>query len=478
VNDIDFILSEKENGLSNELDVREIERQLCVNSLKYLCSKILKMVDWDKCHDELEERLKRSSGNKKLILMPRGHLKTSIITVAKSIQILCNNPNAKILLANAIWDNARGFLSEIKEYLTDKSKLSQLFGRFESYRWNQDEIVIHQRTRPNKTPSISTAGVEKALASQHYDYIFLDDIVNRQTISNDDQLEKSWKFYTDSLDLLEPNGELYIIGTRWHYADVYGEILERERGNWDVIQMGATDNGEMSGNVIFPKKFSAEKLQKLLDAKGTYEFYSQYFNVCQRKDSQHFKPPARYWSNLDECEYYITFDPATSEKKAACDAVVMVGAINKANQLLAVEYTVFQKKDPAAMIDRIFKYHSIHRARRVGIEVNGGQEIYIKLIKEEMSKRNQFLSLTEIRQNQDKFSRIIALQPRWESGNLLLKQGMTDLEHQLDQFPVGKKVDILDALSMVNQICSPIERAGSGKVYIPVEYRKPAYVLR
>ena len=131
-----------------------MDAHLAQTDLKYLCNTFLNMGDWDKCHDRLATFLKNSKKQFKLILMPRGHLKTSVVTVGWSIQQMLNDFDTSILLANAVWDYARSFLSEIKEYLVGKSRLQNLFGRFESYKWNQDDATILQRKKANKFPSL------------------------------------------------------------------------------------------------------------------------------------------------------------------------------------------------------------------------------------------------------------------------------------------------------------------------------------
>lgn len=454
----------------------EVARELCKTNLKFLCRQVLLMRDWDKCHDELAIFLSSSQKQKKIILMPRGHLKSSIVTIGWTIQQLLNNFDTTILLANAVWDNARSFLSEIKEYLTSKSFLPRIFGEFCSDKWTQDDVTVRQRTQANKTPTYATAGADKALTSQHYKIIVADDIINRQTIGTDDQRDKSRKFYSDMLDLLEPGGQLVIIGTRWHDGDLYGSLQELEADKFDVYSRGATESGEIDGQVIFPKKFSTQILKDLLKAKGSFEFNAQYFNRCISVETQHFRPPVRYWSEIPEGSVHaITLDPATSESKDACDAVVLDACIAPGNQLMVVEYCAFQKKDPSLIMDKIFEYFLKYLMKskgehKVGVEVNGGQEIWIKLLEEEMRKRNVFFQLVPIRQHIDKFSRIIALQPRWESGNLLLKQGMVELEDQMSRFPVGKKVDILDALAMQEQVMEP-QFVRRDRVYYPREIR-------
>jgi hypothetical protein len=166
----------------SQLDSVALERELCKTNLHYLCTEILGYKDWDICHTELDEWYKRNGDQAfKVMLLPRYHLKTSFVTIARSIQFLLNKPNGKILLCNGVWDNARSFLDEIKKHF-EQSDLRRLFGRFDTGKWNSEEIVIAKRRRPDKTPSIDTAGVEKTLTSQHYDYIIADDLITREIL--------------------------------------------------------------------------------------------------------------------------------------------------------------------------------------------------------------------------------------------------------------------------------------------------------
>ena len=208
---------------------RKLEKvqETCKSSLKYLCKDVLRMEDWGSLHTDLEKYLK-GSGPKKMILIPRGHLKSSVITIGYSIQKVLRDFNTRGLIANAVWDNARHFLYKISEYLTDKSYLPMLFGNFKSGRWNADEIVINQRTEAHAEATIATTGVEKTQTSQHYDWIVMDDLVVRENINTQEQRNKVIDFYRDTLDLLEPGGELVIIGTRWAMGDLYQHLIENE----------------------------------------------------------------------------------------------------------------------------------------------------------------------------------------------------------------------------------------------------------
>lgn len=215
-------------------------RHKCSTDLKFLCKNVLGMNAWeDSLHNDLAAFL-NSPTDKKLILVPRGHLKSSIVTVGWSIQQLLKNPNNRILITNAVWDLARLFLREITGLLTEKSLLNEIYGAFDGQgsKFTQDEITISQRTIGTiKEASITTAGIEKALTGGHYDIIVHDDLVEENNCQTKEQIQKVIRFYQNSLDLLDPGGQLLVVGTRWAMGDLYGHLIESEMDSLNGVKV-------------------------------------------------------------------------------------------------------------------------------------------------------------------------------------------------------------------------------------------------
>src|SRR3990167_10797364 len=291
---------------------------LCRSDLKFLCRDILGFSDWDECHDDLQEWIYQHRDRRfKLFLMPRGFLKTSIITIGKTIQDILNNFDTRILLSSAVWNNARSFLREISDlhngYFTRKSILPDLFGSFISDKWNQEEIIIRQRQKPSKTPTIDTAGIDKVLTSQHYDRIRADDLVTRETVTTEEQIKKVVNPIKDLFKLLEPDGEMDLIGTRWDDQDAYDWVLKdltkKDMGGeaFAVYQVPPAKNksGEFvyidgmkyppESIPIFPKKFSIEALESLRFVLGAYDYSCNIENNPTSPTNRIFNPPFRYF---------------------------------------------------------------------------------------------------------------------------------------------------------------------------------------
>jgi hypothetical protein len=74
--------------VARERDPRVVEiTDLCRKDLRFLSMQFLGYKDWDGVHDDVEKLLRKPS-KKKALLLPRGHLKSTLVTVAYTIQTL------------------------------------------------------------------------------------------------------------------------------------------------------------------------------------------------------------------------------------------------------------------------------------------------------------------------------------------------------------------------------------------------------
>lgn len=213
-------------------------RETCRTNLKYLAKEVLGMSKWDdNLHDNLAEYIEKS-GKHKLILIPRGHLKSSIVTIAWSIQQLLRDPNKRILIRNAVWDQSRRFLGQIQGYLED-GQLPMIFGRFKTQKtiWTKEECDIHQKKVKKASPSIMTAGLDTSLTGLHFDIVIDDDLVNDKNTSTKEQIQKVIEVYNDSFNLLDRGGQHIVVGTRWNNKDLYGHILTTDTKTVNLLEL-------------------------------------------------------------------------------------------------------------------------------------------------------------------------------------------------------------------------------------------------
>ncbi len=174
-------------------------------------------------HQEVIDLLE-SDAKRKLLVCPRGTFKSSLGVVAYSIWILLRNPNTRVLIDSEIYGNSKTFLREIKMHLESES-MTTIFGQFKGDLWNEGEIVIKQRTRNFKEASITVSGIGVQKTGMHYDVIIHDDMNSPTNSNNPENCAKVIEHFKFNQAILEPDGEMLVIGTRYSANDLIGHIL-------------------------------------------------------------------------------------------------------------------------------------------------------------------------------------------------------------------------------------------------------------
>ncbi len=198
------------------------------NSLYLTAHNLLGMKDVSKVsHKEILDVLE-SKEQRRIIIAPRGSLKSSIGVVAYSIWCLLRNPNERILIDSAVYTNSKNFIREIKAHL-ESDRLTRLFGSFKTdTNWTEGSITINQRNHPYKESSITAGGLGATKVSQHYSTIIMDDISADKNSATIELRQKVINHYKMNVALLEPDGVLTVIGTRYSQNDVFGHIFTNE----------------------------------------------------------------------------------------------------------------------------------------------------------------------------------------------------------------------------------------------------------
>lgn len=435
-------------------------RDGCRRSLKFLCREILGFKDWSRnknLHDKIMLFMDKPS-KFKLVLIPRDHLKSTIITKGWSIQQMLRNPDVRILIANNTWDNARNFLQSIENYLT-ASVLPNLFGNFVSPRWNKDDCVIRQRRQISDAPTIATTGLEKEQTSQHYDIIIADDLVARENVKTKDQREKVKDYIASLYALLEPNGMMVVVGTRWSKDDAYEDLLGD--GTWDSLVMDCYDGDEEKKRILFPEKFTHEKLKDLRMKLRASLFSCWYENNPTAREASDFSEEwVRYYDPATKppMNLYLSVDPASSlGKDADFSAGVVVGKY--ADGKIRVMDFFRRRVVPSELVDQIFE--TVRKWRGQGHYVRVGVEAFtLKTLKTDLQNKMRdekfYFQVDEIKKmrgpngerSEVKQARIRSLQPLFEQGLIEIRSDMTDFVDELLTFPRGKHDDLIDALSL------------------------------
>ena len=397
---------------------------------------------------------------KDLLLAPRGHGKSTIRTVGYILWRVCNNANLRVLIVSNTDNQVVGFLREIRDNLTSNPKLNALFSAILPRK--QDKVteseVIFNRSKFYKEPTIGTCGVGSSYPiGKHWDIIICDDVVDNTNTATKDQIEKLEHWFNKVLmPTLEPEGEIHVTGTRWHYNDLYNGLIEKD---WYLQKYKVYKD---DGSPLWPSYFNDERIAERRKEIGSEAFASQYLNDPIDLENATFKREwIKFYDDLPDnfYNYFVAIDPAFTAKnkdrpKADSSGIVVV-AVNARNDMYVIK-TIRAKVSAMELMDMIFDLNKAYNPQSIGIESGSTQKAMVEFVIEEMKRRNDYIPLIALQPDNDKSKqdRIrMLLAPRFQYGNIYLKEDMTDLIDQVIRFPKIKHEDLIDSLAYVTKIC-------------------------
>lgn len=445
-------------------------------------------------HRALCDFLQNDPHKFKLILTPRGSIKSCLVTVGYGLWGMIRDPNLRTLIYSDVSNKAAAFLVDIKNHIVGGGTSSLFNEYFHGYqttpkdgKWSESEILISQRTVTQKEPTFDTAGIETSKVGFHYDRIFYDDIVSDMNITSKEQMDKVYDCYKKSLSLLKPGGDVIMVGTRWAFGDAYGRIIEENNktGEWGIFLRRAEI--EVKGKKEYPYSvvgLTADYLTAQKNRIGTFLYGALYQNNPIDDTTAYFKHDdfQFYGKDVDFSKFFITccVDPAAGGEDFT--GITVVGTDSQMRMyLLYAKHAHFM---PNQIIDEIIKLSYGYKFSKLGIETkifNGmlEKELDFRLEKERLNPKFKQFG-TEVfpatcRQGEGKIQRIRALQPYHERRAILfpgekvegLSGSYAELASQMLQWTDTHKPthdDLLDSLSYHVKII----RAGQGEAGKPV----------
>lgn len=212
----------------------------------------------------------RGGGRLKQLLCPRGHVKTglledfvlwlqvrSVLSTGKPVRVAlaCERQQLACDILHGIRrkvEKSRTFQATFPEVVPE-CFLTGSAPRPKDLTWEKAAVelpgshLMHERE-----PSISCYGAETGITGCHFDYIFFDDIVTPKNIGTDARIQKVRQFVEDAIFLLDPSGKVLDVGTRWHFADAHGAILDGSLLGLDAVSLCfATIDGD-DGDPLYP----------------------------------------------------------------------------------------------------------------------------------------------------------------------------------------------------------------------------------
>lgn len=418
----------------------------------------------------------------KMIQACRGSFKSSISTFGYATWLIAreytrtNSCNIRILIGCEVLDLAKGFVRAARQIMEHEPRWVELFGdhrgNIKVRRWTDNGLTSRFRTLPRlKEPTISTIALDAPRSGNHYDVIIADDLETERSSASREQIEKCWEFYRLLHSLLERDGEMILVSTRWHYDDIYSRILrankddDEEHQYTTFIMPAETDDGVLT----FPDRFSRKHLDHLKLRHGSYLFSCQYLLSPMAEADRTFKREwlhtidPKIWQN-PRLRTFMGVDFAYTEQRRvesgeirhADYTVIIVACVDEYWNYYIKE--VFRERcTKLTGIRKMFDMYYGNQVLKIGLQKWDRAQIDDVIFQyghqQGKQPRREYIPYPG---TQSKGERIkTTLQPGFESGKIFLLPGTDWLEEELLDFPRGAYDDGLDALCNLVRVSKP-----------------------
>lgn len=452
----------------------------------------------ENCHGPLTTFLDHNPSRFKGILMPRDHYKTSVVTVAGTMQRMVRNSEQRQLIRNESATNSANMLRAIRQHAESNRIFRALYSRvipkdFRKVRWNDSDLDFN-REGHYPEPSIRAAGLTSGTTSQHYTHITDDDLISEEAIASELVMASSIERVKAMTALLvKPETDTYwLVGTRWGLHDIYSWTRDTYGAMMAWFARGAIEEGKP----IFPELLSLETLALKRRAMGEYKFSCLMMNNPRNADIQDLNVDDLLffaWSadgkrialldklgvvtisyNIDQLIITTTVDLAPAEKLTSDRNAVVTTGVTPCGKVVVLE-AWGARCTPLELIDKIFSVNSRFHPKFVAIEDVAYQKAFKYFLKQECDNRETYIRIEPAKSTGKKELRIRGLQPVMATNRLYIDPVAHLLRNEMADFPLGEHDDVLDALSMQLQF---LQGVLSPKKWLEYQQAEDALIAR
>lgn len=461
-------------------------------------------------HDECWE-LCTSKYRYVAIAAPRGHAKSSGITLGYGLATLLFRERKFMLLVSDTESQAALFLGNFKSQLQDNRELAELFdlatddkGKVVFVKDSETDVIV--QFKDGKQFRIIVKGAEQKLRGLLWngsrpDIVMCDDMENDELVMNKDRREKMRRWFKAALlPCISDRGIVRVVGTVLHMDSLLESLMPKQKhgttrhtelktwmtrplnGMWMSVKYRA-HNSDFT-QLLWPQKkdvnmFKMLRQQALED--GTLDVYSQeYLNLPIDETTAYFKrSDFRAMSDEDKknklVNRYITADLAISLEEKADYSVFMISGVDESKQIL-VEKVIRERLDGREIVDMFIELQRKYNPLAFGVEDMQVSKSILPFLNEEMKRTGQYINLIKLKHgNKDKPTRARSIQAKLRAGSVKFDKNTPwyiDLEEECVRFPRDKHDDQVDALAYLGLMLDSLVESNTPEEQEEEEYNE------
>lgn len=441
------------------------------------------------------------------IAAPRGHAKSTAVTLGYGLATLLFRERKFMLLVSDTEAQASLFLGNIKNALQDNAQLIELFGlkknpagQVQFIKDSETDIIV-EFDDGHKFRIIAKGSEQKLRGllwnNSRPDIIIGDDMENDELVMNKERRAKFKKWVTNALlPCRSDQGIVRFVGTILHMDSMLEGLMPKpyakstvteplkqystDRRMWRSIKYRAhTDDWKQ---LLWPQKKSVQEFKMLKQQAfemGLADGYSQeYLNIPIDESSTYFRR-ADFLSMREEdykrpVRYYIAVDLAISDKETADYSVFVIAGVDE-DKRIQVRNVIRERMDGREIVDTLLMLQKLYDPECIGIEEMQVSKAIGPFLREEMHRNNNYISLYPLKHGgKDKITRARSIQARMRAqGCKFDKQGdwYQTFEDELMRFPRDKHDDQVDGFSYLGLMLDVVIEAPTKEEFEEDEYQ-------
>ena len=418
---------------------------------------------------EMEQFL--SQNPRALVLMPRGHAKTTQLIHRAARLVGVTEGKIRIGIVTSVLSDALARSRAIKT-IVESAKFAEIFpwarGGVAGGKWT-DEVWTIKGVNLGKDATCFADGLTSIKPGPRLDLLIADDIVGLKENATPTQRQKASETYWQVIDpMLVPGATRWYIGTRWHEDDFYAELTSK--GIATYLRRSLEDAGP-----LWPEMYTTNDLEVKREELGTPIFNLQYQNDVTSMGGNIFRYEFfQYVDQIPPGARRVGVDLAASERErsdytAAVEVVedddhnlYVVGAYRTRIQQGHQKWLTGVDRE-GSIVDDASSPKLLWPAKFVGLrgqrdtwgdEPRKFTEVNIEAVQYQSTFVRELVNETRlparaVRPERDKVFRSRSLAARYEAGKVFhLKNGpgIRQLESEMMSFPNSEHDDLVDAL--------------------------------
>jgi predicted phage terminase large subunit-like protein len=394
---------------------------------------------------------------------PRGHAKSSSITLAYVLAVALFRQRDFIVIVSDTWGQAVEFLRDIKTELLENEQIIKDFETRKALKDSEDDIIFQMRD--GHKFRIVARGSEQKVRGLKWNHrrpnlIVIDDAEGDEQVESKNRRDKFFKWLMKALLPCGSDDCLFRwVGTILHFDSALERIMKDS--TWKTRRYSAHKGFDDFSEILWPEKFNERRLRDIREKyviQGESDGYScEYLNQPIAEGDAYFRR-----ENLLEMSdverkmiregklpvvYYAGWDFAVTKDQKSDYTVCSIWGVASNNKKYKVDCRR-GRFDSKEIVDEMLSVQQAYAPACHFVEGGTINNSLGPFLFSEMASKGKYLNLVKLNSTKDKITRGRTLQAITKARDLIFDKEISEwpeMEEEYTRFPKGQHDDIVDS---------------------------------